>query len=82
MEEQVIGVSALSTDLCGKVVVRHMAPADGRMQVRYLIRDQAVTWELTYIVRQADIERWRPLLEEMKGPLVAVARESRHRSLS
>jgi hypothetical protein len=67
-----IGICALSAEPCGRVVVNRMAPADGRMDLRYLVRDQTgAHWELTYLVRRENVDRWRPLLAEIEGPLFA-----------
>lgn len=69
VDEQRIGICALSSQPAGKVVVSRLAPGDGRMDIRYLVRDlKGQPWELTYLVRQSDIDRWRPLLEEIEGP--------------
>jgi len=36
------------------------------------VRDQkGDSWELTYLIRQTDVDRWRSLLAEIEGPLVA-----------
>jgi hypothetical protein len=69
LDEKRIGVCALSAEPCGVVIVSR---ADGRTEIHYLIRDQkGEPWELTYLIRQADIDRWRPLLAEIEGPLRA-----------
>jgi hypothetical protein len=54
---------------CGRVVVSHTASDDGRVEIRYLVRDQkGEHWELAYMIRRVDIDRWRPLLAEVDGP--------------
>jgi hypothetical protein len=71
VDENRIGICALSEEPCGRVIVSRMAPADGRMEIHYLIRDhRGEPWELTYLIRQADIDRWRPLLAEIEGPFL------------
>jgi hypothetical protein len=55
-------------------VVRRTAPADGRMEIHYLLHDEkGDSWDLTYLIRQTDVDRWRPLLAEIEGPLLASA---------
>jgi hypothetical protein len=72
VDEKRIGICALSEEPCGKLVVSRLAQADGRMEIHFLVRDQKrEPWELTYLIRQADVDRWRPLLEEIEGPLIA-----------
>jgi hypothetical protein len=72
VDEKRIGICALSEEPCGKVVVSRLAPADGRMGIHFLVRDQkGEAWELTYLIRQADVERWRPVLSEIEGSLIA-----------
>jgi hypothetical protein len=72
VDEKRIGICALSAEPCGRVVVSRLAQRDGRMQIHFLVRDQkGEPWELTYLIRRADVERWRPLLAEIEGPLSA-----------
>jgi hypothetical protein len=41
------------------------------MEIRYLVRDQkGQPWELTYLIRRAEVDRWRPLLAEIEGQLL------------
>jgi hypothetical protein len=72
VEEKRVGICALSEEPCGKVVVSRLAQADGRMEIHFLTRDQkGEAWELTYLIRRADVDRWRSLLAEIEGPLIA-----------
>jgi hypothetical protein len=42
------------------------------MEIHYLVREQkGESWELTYLIRQADVDRWRRLLAELEGPFLA-----------
>jgi len=71
LDEKRIGTCTLSDEPCAKVVVSRLAPRDGRLEIHFLVRDKKdVTWELTYLLRQAEIDRWRPLLAEVEGPLL------------
>ncbi len=64
-----LGFCALTTARCAMVVVDRMADGDDRMEIHYLVRSRTSDWwELTYLVRRAEIERWRPLLAEVDGP--------------
>jgi len=59
----------LSDELCGKLVIHRLSAADDRVEVRYLLRDKIMApWELVYIVRAAELQRWTPLLAEIDGP--------------
>jgi hypothetical protein len=69
LDEKRIGICALSDEPCGRIVVSRRSPADGRTEIHFLVRDQkGDTWELTYLIRQADAHRWRALLAEIDGP--------------
>jgi hypothetical protein len=70
--ERRIGIGALSNEPCGRIVIDRGVPADGRTEIHFLVRDQkGDSWELTYLIRQTDVDRWRSLLAEIEGPLVA-----------
>lgn len=72
VDEKRIGMCALSEEPCGKVVVSRLTPADGRVEIHFLVRDQqGKIWELRYLIRRTDVDRWRPLLREIEGTFVA-----------
>ena len=59
--------SPLSAERCGKLVVHRMAPGDSRSEVHYLVTDVVGQgWQLVYLVRTADLERWTPLFAELE----------------
>jgi hypothetical protein len=67
---EVVGLMrcSLSEEPCGKLLVRHMAPNDRRVEYRYLLRDrQRQPWELVYLVRSSNLDAWRPLLAEIEA---------------
>lgn len=66
---EVVGLMrcAVSEEPCGKLLVRHMAQNDRRVEYRYLLRDrQRQPWELVYLVRSSNLNAWRPLLSEIE----------------
>ncbi len=68
LDEKRIGTCALGTGPCVKVVVSRMSPTESRMEIHYLTQDQRdQSWEIVYLVRRAEIERWRLLLAEIEG---------------
>lgn len=72
LNEKRVGICALSPKQSGRVVLRRDAAGDGRMEIRFLVRDQkGDAWELTYLIRQVDADRWRSLLAEVDGTLLA-----------
>jgi hypothetical protein len=72
VDDKRVGVCALSSEACGRIAIRRMAFGDRRMEIHYLLRDQKhQPWELSYLVRQANVESWRPLFAEMDGPGMA-----------
>jgi hypothetical protein len=72
VDEKRIGSCALSEEPCGRAIVSRTAPADGRLEIHYLVRDlKGLSWELTYLIRRANFDSWRPLLAEIDGPLLA-----------
>jgi hypothetical protein len=59
---------ALTDELCGKLTIHRMSAVDNRVEVRYLLRDRVKTpWELVYLVRVAELQRWTPLFAEIEG---------------
>jgi hypothetical protein len=49
----------------GKLFVAR-TPADGRHEIHYLFTDRAhETWQLVYLVRHENVEKWRTLLAEL-----------------
>jgi hypothetical protein len=59
----------LNDEPCVKVVVDRAAPTDGRLEVRYLVRDRTRQgWELAYLFRRENLGAWAPLLAEIDGP--------------
>jgi hypothetical protein len=71
LEGRHFGICALSHEPCGKVVMSRMSPQDDRMEIHFVLRDQKREgWELTYLIRRAEVERWRLLLAEIDGPIL------------
>jgi hypothetical protein len=65
--EKRVGICALSDEPCGRLVIDR-GPADGRTEIHFVVRDQrSDSWELTYLVRQANLDRWRSLLADIEG---------------
>lgn len=59
--------SALSAERCGKLVVQRTAAGDARSEVHYLATDVVGQgWQLVYLVRTAEFERWTPLFAELE----------------
>jgi hypothetical protein len=58
----------LGEQACAKLVVERNGSADDRIEIHYLVRDQAtVGWELVYLLRRDNLAVWAPLIAEIDG---------------
>lgn len=59
--------SQLSTERVGKLVLVRNTGLDHRVEVDYVVRDRGNVWQIGYLIRPSDVERWQPWFEEIES---------------